>query len=258
MNDLITAKADENGSRGPHLGMICGNLTPPSSKLPSLLLHHEVETVFHEFGHLLHLLLSDVPIRSLAGTRVAWDFVELPSQILENWTWEREGLDIFARHHETGETIPDSLFQKLTAARNFGAARLKMRQLSFARLDLAMHMQPGLFLNGSLDEAVESAIAPYLPPTRTKYPFITRQFNHLFSHPVGYAAGYYSYKWAEVLDADAFTRFKNEGILNPHVGREFRTGILARGNGEKPEILFRKFMGREPDPEALLIRSGLA
>ncbi|TSA84640.1 M3 family metallopeptidase [Deinococcus detaillensis] len=255
MNALYTGGPREDGF-APHLGLMCGNLNPPSGDTPSLLSLGEVETVFHEFGHLLHHALARVPVQSLSGTKVAWDFVELPSQIMENWVWTPEGLELIAKHYQTGEGLPDALYQKMLAARNFRAGGMAMRQYSFATVDLALHVEYDEAQGDPLDFA-RTLMNRYTFLPLPESNFIT-QFGHLFSSPVGYAGGYYSYKWAEVLDADAFSRFENEGVFNRQTGREYVDKLLSRGGSVEPAQLYRDFMGRDPDPEALLRRSGLS
>jgi len=248
-----------NSDRGdPHVGLFCSNATPPIGDKPALLTHDEVETLFHEFGHLLHHALARVSVRSLSGTNVAWDFVELPSQIMENWCWERAALDRFARHHETGAPIPEELFAKMTRARTYRAATFQMRQLGFASADLFLHTKYVPERDGTVNEVArkilaESAAAPF----PDDYAMIC-SFTHIFASSTGYAAGYYSYKWAEVLDADCFTRFQKEGVDSPVVGRAFRDAILSRGDSEDPALLFERFMGRAPSLDALMRRQGLA
>ena len=256
MDAFITGVAVEN-RHTPHAGLICGNLTPPVDSRPSLLTHREVQTIFHEFGHLLHHSLSQVEVRSLAGANVAWDFVELPSQIMENWCWEREALDLFARHYQTGEAIPEDLFQKMLRARTFRAANMQMRQLGFGFVDLALHREYDPARDGDVLSYARKLLAEFSPAKLPERYGMLASFTHLFANPVGYGAGYYSYKWAEVLDADAFTLFRKAGIFSRETGTRFREKILARGDSDDPAGLYRDFMGRDPDPEALLQRSGL-
>jgi oligopeptidase A len=252
-----SAPAQPGGSSA-HLGLICCNLTPPTGGKPALLSHMEVKTMFHEFGHLLHHCLSRVDVRHLVGTNVAWDFVELPSQIMENWCWEKEALSSFARHYETGEPIPDALFEKMQRARTYREATATTRQLGFATVDLALHVDYDPARDGDLLAYARRIAQPFSPaPLADNYAMIA-SFNHLFSSSVGYAAGYYSYKWAEVLDADAFTRFKREGVYSRQVGEAFRRSVLERGDSADPMELYKDFMGREPSLDALLSRSGLS
>ena len=253
MHGFVTAVPPDR-----HAAVFCANVQPPAGGKPSLLTHRDVETIFHEFGHLLHHCLSTVNVRSLGGTRVVQDFVELPSQILENWCSEREGLDLFARHFETGAPIPPPLLDRLRAARTFRAATLQMRQLGFAAADLALHMEYDAARNGDPIAYANRIFRRYVPCELPDDYGMLASFLHLFSHPVGYAAGYYSYKWAEVLDADAFERFKTEGILDSQVGKEFRERVLAQGDSRDPMELYRSFRGREPSVSALLERQGLA
>ncbi len=257
MDGLLTGGPGPDGFK-PHLGLICGNLTPPVNGKPALLTHREVETIFHEFGHLLHHLLSRVEIRSMAGTSVAWDFVELPSQIMENWCWEREALDLFARHWQTGEPVPEDLFQKMKRARTFRAANMQMRQLGFGFIDLLLHIRYTPERDGDPLAYSRKLLQDFSPAPLPEQHAMIAGFTHLFASPVGYGAGYYSYKWAEVLDADAFTRFRDNGIFSREVGGDFRKHILSKGDSEDPAELYKRFMGRDPDPGALLQRSGLA
>jgi oligopeptidase A len=256
MDGFITG-VDAPGRFEPHVGCVCGNLTPPIGDKPALLTHREVETIFHEFGHLLHHVLSRVEVKSLAGTAVAWDFVELPSQIMENWCWEREALDMFARHYQTGAAIPEELFRKMVGARTYRGANVQMRQLGFGYVDLKLHREYDPARDGDVCRYARDILQQFNPAILPDNYAMIAAFTHLFASPVGYGAGYYSYKWAEVLDADAFTRFRNEGIFSREAGGAFRKYILSKGDSADPADLYRMFMGRDPDPNALLTRSGL-
>ncbi|MEZ0392165.1 MAG: M3 family metallopeptidase [Pseudobdellovibrionaceae bacterium] len=239
--------------RRPHVSIVC-NFTKPTSSKPSLLTYDEVQTLFHEFGHALHGLLSQVSYRSLAGTNVYWDFVELPSQIMENWVKEKEGLDIFARHYQTNQPIPVELVEKIKKASQFQAGYYSMRQLQFGFLDMAWHSQDPASIQDvdAFENKVTEGtrILAKVPGTN-----VSCAFSHIFAG--GYSAGYYSYKWAEVLDADAFEYFKEMGLFNRDIADKFKSHVLSRGGTEHPMELYKKFRGREPDPKALLRREGL-
>ena len=238
--------------RRPHV-QFTANLTRSTKDKPALLTFDEVETVFHEFGHCLHGLLSDCKYSTIGNTNVKWDFVELPSQIMENWVSEKEALNLFAHHFETGETIPESLIEKIKDSKNFGMATMYIRQLVFGYLDMAWHttLEP--------IENVEKFETEVLEKTRLLDKVdniaISSHFGHIFGG--GYAAGYYSYKWAEVLEADAFESFKENGIFDKETALSFRKNILSKGNLKNPMNLYKDFKGREPKVNALLKRDGL-
>ncbi|MCD8298234.1 MAG: M3 family metallopeptidase [Opitutae bacterium] len=236
-------------------GLVCGNVTAPVGDDPALLSHYDVETIFHEFGHLMHHLLGNTEIAALNGTSVAWDFVEFPSQLNENWTWEPEVLATFAKHYKTGEPLPKDMLEKMIRARNFQAAYQQMRQLGFAYVDLYLHLNATEIVKSEKDvNAIGMELSePFLwktdPVPNTNLP----RFTHLFRDPVGYASAYYSYKWAEALEADAFTSvFRNpDGTLNYDKGMEYRKKILEKGDSEDAAVLFKDFVGRDPDWNAI-------
>lgn len=237
----------------PHVSIVC-NFTKPTKTKPSLLTFNEVKTLFHEFGHALHGMLANGTYESLSGTSVYWDFVELPSQIFENWCYEKECLDLFAKHFETGEAIPENLIEKIKQAANFQQGYQTVRQISFGLLDMAYHgTSPGEIGDIAAFEADSMRPTQLLPEVTGT--LMSTSFSHIFQG--GYAAGYYSYKWAEVLDADAFALFEEKGVFNSEVADSFQRNILAAGGSEHPSILYRRFRGRDPKPEALLKRAGL-
>lgn len=238
--------------RRPHIGLVC-SFTPPTEGRPTLLGYDELRTLLHEFGHALHAIASRCRFASLAGTNVKWDFVELPSMLMENFAVERISLDLLARHHETGESLPDAVLERLKENARFAAGSTMLRQLLFTALDMAWHEGDP----GDVDVAAfeERAVAAYrlFPPVPGANTSVS--FGHIFDG--GYDAGYYSYKWSEILEADAFERFREAGVLASEVGREFRAKILERGDTAEPGVLYRAFRGRDADPTALLRRDGL-
>lgn len=247
----IDQRTGENSR--PHVSLVM-NFTKPTQDKPALLTFGEVETFLHEFGHSLHGMFANSTYESLSGTNVYWDFVELPSQFMENFATEKEFLHTFARHYQTGELIPDELVQRLIDARNFNVAYACLRQVSFGLLDMAWYTRTTPF-EGDVRTYekkawAEAQILPQLEET-----CMSTQFSHIFAG--GYAAGYYSYKWAEVLDADAFSLFRQKGIFNPEVAQSFRENILSKGGTEHPMTLYKRFRGQEPTIDALLIRNGI-
>lgn len=237
----------------PHVGIVC-NFTKPTKTKPSLLSLDEVTTLYHEFGHALHGLLSNVQYTTLSGTNVFWDFVELPSQVMENWVTEKEVLDIFAAHFETKSRMPAELIEKIKTAGNFMEGLGTLRQLTFALLDMSYHAVDASQITDVVKhEEKATALTNLFPPVSGTNQSCS--FSHIFAG--GYSAGYYSYKWAEVLDADAFEFFKEQGIFNPEVARRFRENILEKGGTEHPMELYKRFRGKEPSVDALLKRAGL-
>lgn len=248
--------AHDGKPHSPHLALLAGNLSAPGKDAPALFSHRDVETIFHEFGHMMHVMLSDTELRAHSGTNVAWDFVELPSQMNENWTWEPEGMATYAVHYKTGQPIPDDYVRKMQNVRFFFPAHDNMGQLCIAKLDLEMHMN---YAKNCIDQNIDSAslqiLAPWRTPMTVQPPSIMRTLTHCISG--GYAGAYYSYKWAEVLAADVYTFFLKKGILNPSVGAAYRKEILSRGDSKPAAELYRNFMGRDPNPDALLQKQGL-
>jgi Zn-dependent oligopeptidase len=237
----------------PHISIVC-NFTKPTETKPSLLTFNEVTTLFHEFGHALHGMLANTTYPSLSGTSVYWDFVELPSQILENWCYESEALALFAYHYETGEMIPMELVHKIKESASFQEGMATMRQLSFGLLDMGWHAQdPSNIKDIKAFETDQFAATQLYPDVKENA--MSTSFSHIFQG--GYSSGYYSYKWAEVLDADAFEYFQEKGIFNKEVATRFKENVLSKGGTEHPMILYKRFRGQEPKPEALLRRAGL-
>ncbi|MDE6333927.1 MAG: peptidase M3, partial [Muribaculaceae bacterium] len=253
MTNITEQYVDENGKDHRPVISIVMNFTKPTEGTPSLLTPYEVETFLHEFGHALHGLLAKGNYASLSGTNVYRDFVELPSQFNENYLNEKEFLDTFARHYQTGEPIPAQLVDRLVAAQQYGAAYACMRQLMFGYLDMAWHTAKQPVTDAAAFEA--AAVQPVQIFAPVEGALTSPQFSHIFSG--GYAAGYYSYKWAEVLDADAFDFFVQNGIFDPATAQSFRTNVLERGGSEAPDVLYRRFRGQDPTIDALLRRDGI-
>jgi peptidyl-dipeptidase Dcp len=236
----------------PHVSIVC-NFTPPTETKPSLLTFNEVTTLFHEFGHALHGMLANTTYPSLSGTSVYWDFVELPSQVMENWCYEPEALALFARHYETGEIIPQEYVEKIKESASFLEGMATLRQLSFGILDMAYHAKSQTIDDVKAFEKQAMASTSLYPDVAENC--MSTSFSHIFQG--GYSSGYYSYKWAEVLDADAFAYFQENGIFNQEVATKFKENVLSKGGTELPMVLYKKFRGQEPNAEALLKRAGL-
>ena len=244
---------DADGDSRPHISVVM-NFTKPTADKPALLTFSEVNTFLHEFGHALHGMFADTTYQSLSGTNVYWDFVELPSQIMENFAIEKDFLNTFAKHYETGETIPEELIRRIVDASNFNVAYACLRQLSFGYLDMAWYTRTTPF-EGDVETYEKQAWAKTQILPSVEGTCMSVQFSHIMAG--GYSAGYYSYKWAEVLDADAFSLFQEKGIFNPEVANSFRTNVLSKGGTEHPMILYKRFRGQEPSIDALLKRNGI-
>ncbi|RLV59207.1 oligopeptidase A [Parashewanella curva] len=256
MDDCRVRRTTSTGLQNPIAYLTC-NFNAPVDGKPALFTHDEVVTLFHEFGHGIHHMLTQIDVADVAGINgVPWDAVELPSQFLENWCWEQEALEHISGHFETGESLPKTMLDNMLAAKNFQSAMMMVRQLEFSLFDFTLHWQfnpeQGAQIQQVLD-AIRSQVSVVIPPNFNRF---QHSFAHIFAG--GYAAGYYSYKWAEVLSADAFSRFEEEGIFNETTGRSFMHNILEMGGSEEPMELFKRFRGREPQIDALLRHSGIA
>jgi Zn-dependent oligopeptidases len=254
MTSYKSQQIKNNSNERPHISIVC-NFTKPTETKPSLLTFNEVTTLFHEFGHALHGMLANTTYSSLSGTSVSWDFVELPSQILENWCYEKEALALFAKHYQTGEVIPMKYVNKIKESASFHEGMQTLRQLSFGLLDMSWHGGKTPENIVSVKEFETQAFSETQLYPDVKENCMSTAFSHIFQG--GYSAGYYSYKWAEILDADAFEYFQEKGIFNKEVANKFKEHILSKGGTENPMVLYKRFRGKEPKPEALLKRAGL-
>jgi len=256
MDECLSRRATREGVQLPVAYLTC-NFTPPIGDDPALLTHNEVITLFHEFGHGLHQMLTQVDVLAVSGiSGVPWDAVELPSQFLENWCWEREAVNLIAAHYQSGEPLPEALYSRMMAAKNFHAGMQMVRQLEFSLFDFRLHRDYDPALGARVQEildAVRAEVAVIKPP---EYHRFQHSFSHIFAG--GYAAGYYSYKWAEVLSSDAFARFEETGIFNRDTGLAFLEAVLEQGGARDPMDLFVEFRGREPEIDALLRHSGIS
>ncbi len=253
MTSYKSQQIKDNVNERPHISIVC-NFSPPTQDKPALLTFNEVTTLFHEFGHALHGMLANTRYSSLSGTSVLWDFVELPSQLMENWCYQPEALAIFAKHYKTGETLPMELVTKIKEAATFNEGMQTLRQISFGLLDMSWHGSDPSRVK-SVKQHEQDAFANTQLFPETSETCMSTSFSHIFQG--GYSAGYYSYKWAEVLDADAFSYFKEAGIFNPEVAGKFKDFVLSQGGTQDPMELYIKFRGKKPNPEALLERAGL-
>lgn len=255
MDDARVRRQSIAGLQLPIAYLVC-NFSSPSKEAPALLTHYEVTTLFHEFGHGLHHMLTQVDVAAVSGINgVAWDAVELPSQFLENWCWEPEALTLIAGHYETGEPLPQALLDKMLAAKNFQSAMFTVRQLEFALFDFLLHSRPEGANSLEIQRLINDvrgkvSVVPVSPENRFQ-----NSFSHIFAG--GYAAGYYSYKWAEVLSADAFSLFEENGIFDPATGQKFLHTVLEQGGSRDAQDLFTEFRGRGPKIDALLRHSGI-
>jgi oligopeptidase A len=256
MAECVSRRKTSTGLQTPVAYLTC-NFSPPVGDTPALFTHYEVTTLFHEFGHGLHHMLTQVDYLEVSGINgVAWDAVELPSQFMENWCWEKEALNLIAEHYQTGEPLPEDLRQRLLSAKNFQSAMQMVRQLEFALFDFRLHREYDPQQGGRIQQTLDDVRREVAVITPASYNRFQHSFSHIFAG--GYAAGYYSYKWAEVLSADAFSKFEENGIFDPTTGKAFLNNILEQGGSREPLELFVAFRGREPKIDALLRHSGIA